>query len=260
MQPPPGFRDLPPTEWVEAWRKFDLLTLNRPPLEGSEATRGAEFRSIFNRRYVAVIKGGEAGFITANDQTHRISTKCLPLLIAMAGYDRTNKIAFIAHFIGPQDVNLFKEFFYRSYPPLAKTSPSSPIQIHLRGGVKNGVAEEIVRVVKNWINESEKSEFPMNIASEEVLLDIDAAWDKDSGLRIDSKTGALSNFTNKMYIELSTNDRIPTIFLKKMKYDEDFLPPLVELPYSIDYAHKFKDFPVKLLGFVLLQNIQKKKP
>ncbi len=72
---------------------------------------------------------------------------------------------------------------------LVHTPITSPIQLHLRGGVE-GQSEATIAAIKEWMKHRE--DLPMEIASEDIL---GSGWMHEAkSLSIDSRTGKVSSY------------------------------------------------------------------
>ncbi|MBU6384059.1 MAG: hypothetical protein KGQ49_00185 [Verrucomicrobia bacterium] len=125
---------------------------------------------------------------TAEDAKPIVGTYGCFAGVAVGGWDPTNKIAFVAHFINPSEVKRSGGLIFGGILELAKKPIRSPIQLHLRGGYQ-GESEDIVEAIKLWMRRREK--LPMEIASEDILTSHAAMRGKN--LFIDSRSGQVSS-------------------------------------------------------------------
>ncbi|MBA3815368.1 MAG: hypothetical protein H0X29_02395 [Parachlamydiaceae bacterium] len=223
----------PITSTTEGGAQFDQFFYQQPNNLYHKQNRNSNLHI----KKIGLVKLGEAGFTSAYEKLPIIANMTHPLVVTMGGFDSTNKIAFIASFIFPKDVEFYKDFFVRTYTEMAKEPRVNPIQIHLMSGV-NEISKSTVVFIKRWLGECE---IPMQIVSECDLPN----YTEETGFTIDSRSGTTSrNLNHKKASTLNRNNQFPIVCLKKMSYGEDFLPQLVEIPLQIDYEMKFKDFPV----------------
>ncbi|MBA3238094.1 MAG: hypothetical protein H0T62_07070 [Parachlamydiaceae bacterium] len=131
----------------------------------------------------------EISFTTATDKKPVVATYGCGPCVALGGYDSTNKIAFIVHFSNPMEVRTCGSSIIYNFAKLVKEEITTPIQLHLRGGIE-GQSEPIIEAIKIWINE--KKDFPTEIASQDIL-DSGMGFNSKS-LLTDSRTGFASEY------------------------------------------------------------------
>lgn len=131
----------------------------------------------------------ELAITTADDARPIVATYGCGPCVAVGGYDSTNKIAFVVHFTGAGEVIDPRGLVFSNILKLVKTSISSPIQLHLRGGYK-GQSEATVEAIKVWMRQRE--DLPMEIASADILTSSIRGIGKS--LSIDSRTGEVSEY------------------------------------------------------------------
>lgn len=129
----------------------------------------------------------EATFTTAKHKKHIVATYGCGPCVAVGGYDRINKIAFIVHFATAEEVRKCGGQILYNIASLAKKKITKPIKIHLRGGVK-GQSEETIKAIKTWMERRE--DLPMKVASEDILA---------SGMDLGGKSLAISAKTGKVF-------------------------------------------------------------
>lgn len=76
----------------------------------------------------------EAAFTTAKQKKHIVATYGCGPCVAVGGYDRINKIAFVVHFATAKEVRECGGQIFYNIARLAKKKITKPIKIHLRGG------------------------------------------------------------------------------------------------------------------------------
>jgi len=145
-------------------------------------------QAILNGDEIAEVLQSEAGFTIATDEKPILATYGCNPCVALGGYDATNKTAFVVHFSHAGEVRECGWMLLYNISKLAKEKIETPIQLHLRGGVK-GRSEAIIKEIKIWMRERE--DLPMEIASQEVLL---SGMDYGKSLSIDSRTGEVSEY------------------------------------------------------------------
>lgn len=141
---------------------------------------------------IAEVLQAQVGFTIATDKKPVLATWGCSPCVALAGYDASNKIAFLVHFSSAHEVRKSGELIFANIIKLAKEKIESPIQLHLRGGIK-GLSEAIIGAIKIWMEKSKV--FTMEIASQEILL---SGKGRGKSLAIDSRTGAVSEYNPMM--------------------------------------------------------------
>lgn len=140
-----------------------------------------------NGEEVAETLLAEASFTIATDKKPIVATWGCGPCVALGGYDATNKIAFIVHFSNQEEVIKSGDLIFSNIAKLVKEKITTPIQLHLRGGIEDE-SEPIIEAIKMWMKQRE--DLPMEIASEDVL---DRGPDSKS-LSVDSRTGEVSEY------------------------------------------------------------------
>jgi len=130
----------------------------------------------------------EASFTTATDAKPIVATYGCGPCVALGGYERTNKIAFIVHFANEGEVEAARGLIFHNISKLVKEPITSPIQLHLRGGIKDR-SEGTINAIKLWMRE--RTDLPMEIASEDILA---AGMTGGKSLLVDSRTGEVSEY------------------------------------------------------------------
>jgi len=140
-----------------------------------------------NGEEVAETLLAEASFTIATDKKPIVATWGCGPCVALGGYDATNKIAFIVHFSNEEEVIKSGGLIFYNIAKLVKGKITTPIQLHLRGGIE-GESEPIIEAIKMWMKQRE--DLPMEIASEDIL---DRCFGSKS-LSVDSRTGEVSEY------------------------------------------------------------------
>ncbi len=135
----------------------------------------------------------EAAFTTAKHKKHIVATYGCGQSVAVGGYDRINKIAFVVHFVTAKEVRECGGQILYNIARLVKKKITKPIKIHLRGGVK-GLSEETVKAIKMWMGRRE--DLPMKVASEDILASEMSFGVKS--LAISAKTGKVFEYDPKL--------------------------------------------------------------
>lgn len=135
----------------------------------------------------------EVSFTIATDKKPIVATYGCGPCVAVGGYDRTNKIAFVVHFSNAREVTECGGMIFWNISKLAKEKFENPIQIHLRGGTLGEHSKATIEAIKKWMTWRE--DMPMEIASEDIL-DNGMCFDGKS-LSIDSRTGSVSEYDPK---------------------------------------------------------------
>jgi hypothetical protein len=168
----------------EDFNFFELDDI-RSPLRMSRVSSSKKL----NGEEIAETLQAEASFTTATDKKPIVATYGCGPCVALGGYDATNKIAFIVHFSNAGEVRKSGGLIFYNIAKLVKEKITTPIQLHLRGGIE-GQSEPIIEAIKMWMNQ--RKDLPMEIASEDIL---------DSGmcfggksLSVDSRTGVVSDY------------------------------------------------------------------
>jgi hypothetical protein len=130
----------------------------------------------------------EAAVTIATDKKPIVATWGCGPCIALGGYEPTNKIAFIAHLSTSRQVAMSGGMILHCISELAENKIEKPIQLHLRGGVKN-VSEAIVEAIKGWMERC--TALPMEIATQDVLS---TQMYGGKSLLIDSRNGRVSEY------------------------------------------------------------------
>lgn len=107
--------------------------------------------------------------------------------IAVAGYDRINKIAFLIHFSNEQEVYQCGREITNRIMKFAKKKIDHAVEIHLRGGRKSlGTSENILNAIHKWMKI--ESSYPMEIRFENTVLLTDN--EKNRSFFIDVRDGS----------------------------------------------------------------------
>lgn len=138
---------------------------------------------------IAEILQSEAGFTLFTDRKPILATYGCGPCIALAGFDPTNKMAFVAHFPTSKTVRKSGYLIFDGISRLARQKIETPIQLHLRGGVKGGESEATIDAIKEWTRQ--RKDLPMKIASEDTLKS------EIKSLSIDSRDGTVSEYDPK---------------------------------------------------------------
>lgn len=139
-----------------------------------------------NGRKIAEALPCEAVFTTAKHKKHIVATYGCSASIAVGGYDSVNKIAFIVHFARTREVVECGGKIHQNIDRIAKKKITTPIQLHLRGGIKD-CSEEVIQAIKVWM--TMRSDLPMKIVSEDILSN-----GVRKSLLINAKTGKPSEY------------------------------------------------------------------
>lgn len=139
---------------------------------------------------IAEVLQAEAGFTIASDKKPILATYGCGHCVALGGYDPTNKIAFVVHFSNAYELIKFGGLIFYNIAKLVKEKITTPIQLHLRGGIE-GVSEPIIEAIKSWM--TFRKDLPMEIASKDILSNIEFT----KSLSIDSRTGLVSDYDPK---------------------------------------------------------------
>lgn len=150
-----------------------LHTLRAPTLSGDE---------------IAEVLQAQAGFTVSTDIKPVLATYGCGPCVALGGYDPTNQIAFLIHFSNAREIIASSGLILLNIQKLAKEPIVRPIQIHLRGGIKEE-SEDIIEAIKTWMS---RTCFPMQIISEDILHG-ESCFESKS-LLIDSRNGAVSEY------------------------------------------------------------------
>jgi hypothetical protein len=150
-----------------------LHTLRAPTLSGDE---------------IAEVLQAQAGFTVSTDIKPVLATYGCGPCVALGGYDPTNQIAFLIHFSNAREIIASSGLILLNIRKLAKEPIVRPIQLHLRGGIKEG-SEDIIKAIKTWMRQTC---FPMEIISEDILHGESCLESKS--LLIDSRNGAVSEY------------------------------------------------------------------
>lgn len=186
---------------VKSSSKF--VTVSEPFYRPSSPNRVSQVASLkLNGDEIAEVLQAEAGFTIATDKKPILATYGCRPCVALGGYDQTNKIAFVVHFSNADELRNGGGLIFYNIAKLAKEKITTPIQLHLRGGIE-GISEPIIEAIKSWM--TFRKDLPMEIASKDILnSDIDT-----KSLLIDSRTGVVSDYdpnTNSKSRGLSTYD------------------------------------------------------
>lgn len=163
----------------------------------------------------------EAAFTVASDQKPIVATYGCGPCVAVGGYDPTNKIAFVVHFALAEEVRKSGGLVFYNISKLVKEPITTPIQLHLRGGIE-GQSEATIEAIKIW--KRQRSDLPMEIVSEDIL-------ESDFGsksLSIDSRTGKVSEYhplANPKHREMSALDSMGIM-------SQGLWDPKIKLAYS----------------------------
>lgn len=134
----------------------------------------------------------EMAFTNASDPRHVLATYGCRPCVAMAGYDPTNKSAFIAHFANAAEVEENGRTLFYNISKLSRETLKTPIKLHLRGGEEGRQSEDTIIAIKAWMKK--RPDLPMTIASTDVL----GNPRKPRSLLIDAKTGAVGEYDSKL--------------------------------------------------------------
>ncbi|CDZ81602.1 hypothetical protein BN1013_02138 [Candidatus Rubidus massiliensis] len=178
-------------------RKFSISLFQESSSSGvislfqaSSSSRVSSSRKKLNGEEIAETLQNEASFTIAIDKKPIVATYGCAFCVALGGYDATNKIAFMVHFSDAEEVIESGDLIFFNIEKLVKEKITTPIQLHLRGGIE-GTSEPIIEAIKIWMKQRE--DLPMEIASEDILC---GSLDGKS-LLIDSRTGEVSDYDTK---------------------------------------------------------------
>lgn len=144
---------------------------------------------LLNGEEIAETLQAEASFTIATDKKPIVATYGCGPCVALGGYDPTNKIAFVVHFSNAGEVKEAGGMIFYNIAKLVKEKITSPIELHLRGGIE-GQSENIIKAIKLWMNQRE--DLPMKIASEDILGS--GRLSGGRSLSIDSRNGTVSEY------------------------------------------------------------------
>lgn len=176
---------------------------------GIESTSRISSVAKVNGKEIAEILQSEAGFTISTDEKPILATYGCGPCVAMGGYDATNSIAFMVHFSGHGEVRKSTGLLSYNISKLVDKKIESPIQLHLRGGIK-GRSEETIEAIKTWMKQ--RKDLPMEIASEDILGS--GSYSSGKSLSIDSRDGSVSDYhplTNPERRELSVDYAMITV-------------------------------------------------
>ncbi len=152
---------------------------------------------------------GEVSFTRATDKKPIVATYGCSSCIALGGYDQNNKMAFIAHFSDKEQFKKSGSLLFRNIGHLVEETITTPIQLHLRGGIK-GESEPIIEAIKIWMKQ--RKDLPMEIASTDILENSTCRPNKS--LLIDSRNGFVSEYNPQ---ENSKNREIRNLDVLKIQ-------------------------------------------
>ncbi|KAF3362062.1 hypothetical protein PHSC3_001373 [Chlamydiales bacterium STE3] len=143
----------------------------------------------FNGGEIAETLIAEASFTVGTDKKPIVATYGCGPCVALGGYEPTNKIAFMVHFSNAREVRESEGLIFYNITKLMKKKITSPIQLHLRGGIKSH-SEPTIEAIKIWMRL--RKDLPMEIVSEDILDKRGLFGGKS--LSIDSRNGAISEY------------------------------------------------------------------
>ncbi len=175
-----------PKERVNKLLRLNQLCKKAPILLQEDFSRYPSV--MLNGNEITEIFMSEAGFTSSTDKKPILATYGCGPCVALAGYDSTNKAAFLTHFTTLDEVTNSGPLILQTIRELAKEKIQAPIQLHLRGGSEFS-SEKLIDSIKKWVNSSK--DLPMQIASEKTLSN------EPESLSIDSRTGEVSEYDPK---------------------------------------------------------------
>lgn len=137
-----------------------------------------------NKTGIAEAHQSEVVFTLSTDKNPIVATFGCSPCVAAGGYDPTNQLAFVVHFANANEVRKCGGIVFYNISKLASKPLTAPIQIHLRGGIKN-CSEDIVQAIKIWMRQ--RQDLPMEIVSEDL-------YGYSQSLLVDSRTGKVGNY------------------------------------------------------------------
>lgn len=208
-------------------KSIDILVSSDPksqklaPLLPFQNTTPVSSLSRLDGDKIAEALQSEAAVTIATDPKPIVATYGCGPCVAIGGFDPTNKIAFVVHFANAGEVRKSGGLIFYNISKLVKNPITTPIQLHLRGGIE-GQSEAIIEAIKMWMRQ--KEDLPMEIVSEDVLGN---GLDGGKSLSIDSRTGVVSSYNplaNPKHREMSELDAMSAMM---NAYD-----PQIKLAYS----------------------------
>lgn len=151
------------------------------------------------RNFTAHCGVNEAVFTHAQDRRPIVATDALATCIGIAGYDPTNEWGFLIHFTTEDELAESMHMLNREIYQRIKNPAITPIQIHLRGGIK-GLSEPLLVALEEWVASLNEKGCLMEIASKQVLTE--GLLDRDGlpnsmSLSLDTRDGAVSEYDSR---------------------------------------------------------------
>lgn len=135
----------------------------------------------------------EAAFSHAEDRKPIIATDALATCVGIAGYDADNQMGFVVHFSGEKEVEVSGEQLVKQMKQMQKQPITQPLQVHLRGGIKN-LSEPLLEAINKWL---ESFGCLIQIVSREVLTEgllDEKGYPHAMSLSLDTRTGQVSTY------------------------------------------------------------------
>jgi len=160
------------------------------PVEG-EMQIDCENHRALNPGPIATVLQSEAAFTVATAAKPILATYGCGPCVAVAGYDPTNKMAFLVHVASPNEVAVCGNHIWSNISQFMRKQIEKPIQIHLVGGhtCAPNLSKITVQYIKSWMRA--KKDLPMTLVSQDIL-----SSDRESSksLWIDSRDGTTGQY------------------------------------------------------------------
>ncbi len=173
----------------------------------------------------------EAVFSHALDPKPVVATDSLGPCVGVAGYDSENQNGFVIHFAIEANLKASKEMLTQKIKQMATKPITTPIAIHLRGGIANG-SEPLVDAIEEWVQDASQKGCPMTIVSKEVLQ---KEFVKPMSISLDTRNGTVSNHTSaKKKLQITNpkeiNDLHHKIFIEALEKK-----PIIKIVYEAEH-------------------------
>lgn len=154
-----------------------------------------------------IAEGGvcEAVFSNSFDKKPVVATDSLATCVGVAGYHSKSNFGFVIHFATEQDLEASKLLLIEKIIAMSPDTLTTPIELHLRGGVK-GMSEPLVESIEQWVSENSTI---LQINSKNVLHPFvdKLGYPSQMSISIDTRNGQISEYdrTKNVYAKQKKN-------------------------------------------------------
>jgi len=167
----------------------------------------------------------EVVFTHASDPKPIAATDSLATCVGIAGYEKKSKSGFVTHISTEVEFETSKAMLTEKILQIA-TEEKNPIEIHLRGGIKNS-SEPLVDAIEEWVNSLSERGYPIKILTKEVLQEgfmSPSGIPNSMSISLDTRDGTLSTYDSSQNPHAK-----PKMELSAEKVDEMLTQAFVDL-------------------------------